>query len=71
MTKNIRVKEMLEAQALLKKVGFTLFSYDPGVVGSPDGTTLSRDYTLSFNYGEWKWLKPLIEELVEYREGKK
>ena len=59
---------MLEAQKLLKKVGFTLFSYDPGVVGSPDGTTMSKNYTLSFNYGEWMWLKPLIEELVELRD---
>ena len=50
---------------LVSKLGVTISALDPGVI------LLMNDNrsTISINDAWWNWLRPLFEELVEYRNS--
>ena len=78
------LERMKEEQELLAEFGAQLHGSDPGVsaylankdFGKQAIKGQGRGYfgeDLSFTAGEWKWLRPLLEELREYRrkDGKR
>lgn len=72
--------DMKEAELLLKEFGADLVGYDPGVsavVPPPPGKysddthywTYSKN--LNFDGFHWAWIKPLLQELLEFRRNAK
>lgn len=69
------VKEMDEARDLLGEFGLILHGYQPGVTAFLKSNPLARGdgyggEPISFNFSEWEWLKPILEELRDRRRGK-
>lgn len=64
------IAEARYLRRLLKEFGATLVSFDPGATarlpGNPRGTGYWHE-SLSFSEAEWKWLEPLLQELLFYR----
>lgn len=65
------VKRINRTQRLFKQFGVQVYAFDPGVrcyilgIGGPKAD-------LDFGGNEWKWLEPLLKELVQWRGyGKK
>ena len=67
-------KEMKKVRELIKEFDLRLAGYDPGIsatfISSPsirgNGWGLEP---ISFTDIEWKWLKPILEELSERRKS--
>jgi len=59
----IRIRKI---QKLLKQFDVQAYAFDPGVIGQYriDSVHVAD---LSFGYYEWKWLEPLLRELLMYR----
>jgi hypothetical protein len=55
-----------EARELCEEFGLAPYGFIFGVVAVEKST----QHTLDFNYQEWEWLKPILRELKNYREGK-
>lgn len=69
------VARMKEIRELIAEFGLTLRGFDPGVTASfKDNPAIrGRGYwgeAVSFDTNEWKWLEPLLKELLEYRKEK-
>ena len=75
------VVEMRDCAALLEEFGLQLHGFDPGVTAFYTGTRsenapflggIGRGYwgePFSFSSIEWKWLKPLLQELRDRRKA--
>jgi len=65
------VRRYLKIQKLLKHFGVEAYAFDPGVRCMIPEVGKSRGYykegTLDFGEYEWKWLEPLLRELLRYR----
>ena len=74
-----RILERMKAEReLLAEFGAQLHGSDPGISAYLAGKDFSKQIVkgqgrgyfgedLSFTAGEWKWLRPLLEELREFR----
>jgi len=71
---NKRIAKMAdELRDLLAEFGAHLSGFDPGVSAYLPGEARGVGYcgeNLDFNYSEWKWLKPLLEELRDARKSR-
>lgn len=61
-----RVRRCKDARELLAEFGLRSWCYDPGV-----GAYNQQGNHLDFGGREWLWLKPLLEELREFRKVKR
>jgi hypothetical protein len=59
-------EEMKRCSELLKEFGLQVFAYSPGVQATPIGKEAFKK-SMSFDADEWRWLKPLLEELRDFR----
>lgn len=73
---DLRIEHRNAAQSLLAEFGAQLHGFDPGVTAYLESTHYrnvtgqgrgSFGENLSFTIEEWKWLRPLLEELREHR----
>lgn len=70
----IVVKRIQKTQKLLSKFGLKAYAFDPGVacyvIEEINGRKPYSNSNIEFNGATWKWLEPLLKELVKLRKGK-
>lgn len=71
----IVVKRIQKTQKLLSKFGLKAYAFDPGVacyvIEEINGRKPHSNSNIEFNSDTWKWLEPLLKELVQLRREKK